>query len=151
MHVWHMLHVVCWKYRRRNSPSAQHLGTTLSSCIFATKAYIDNRKQLVKQQYFLTRHHNMVNFGPLTAEIGWRLWGTSPANFNEFRVLALLLHQPLSAEVNQSLHNVWLYPGWYTIYILRALAPERNFARCKIHFVSKSCVLLYWQLYWMAL
>jgi len=23
----------------------------------------------------------MVNFGPLTAEIGWRVWGT-PANFN---------------------------------------------------------------------
>jgi len=31
----------------------------------------------------------MVNFGPLTAEIGWRVWGT-PANFNEFSVLALL-------------------------------------------------------------
>jgi len=31
----------------------------------------------------------MANFGPLTAEIGWRVWGT-PANFNGFRVLALL-------------------------------------------------------------
>jgi len=31
----------------------------------------------------------MANFGPLTAEIGWRVWGT-PANFNEFDVLALL-------------------------------------------------------------
>jgi len=28
----------------------------------------------------------MVNFGPLAAEICWRLWGT-PANFNGFRVL----------------------------------------------------------------
>ena len=35
--------------------------------------------------------HNMVNFGPLTAEICWRVWGT-PANFNGFRVLAALLH-----------------------------------------------------------
>jgi len=25
----------------------------------------------------------MVNFGPLTAEIGWRVWGT-PANFKPF-------------------------------------------------------------------
>jgi len=25
--------------------------------------------------------HNTVNVGPLTAEIGWRVWGT-PANFN---------------------------------------------------------------------
>ena len=36
--------------------------------------------------------HNMVNFGPLTAEIGWRVWGTHAANFNGFRVLASLLH-----------------------------------------------------------
>jgi len=34
---------------------------------------------------------NMVNFGPLTAEIGSGVWGT-PANFNWFRVLAALLH-----------------------------------------------------------
>ena len=33
----------------------------------------------------------MGNFGPLTAEIGSGVWGT-PANFNEFRVLAALLH-----------------------------------------------------------
>jgi len=33
----------------------------------------------------------MVNFGLLTAEICWRVWGT-PANFNGFRVLAALLH-----------------------------------------------------------
>jgi len=31
----------------------------------------------------------MANFGQLTAEIGWRVWGT-PANFNGFRVLASL-------------------------------------------------------------
>jgi len=32
----------------------------------------------------------MVNFGPLAAEIGLVVWGT-PANFNSFRVLAMLL------------------------------------------------------------
>jgi len=35
-----------------------------------------------------------VNFGPLMAEICWRVWGT-PANFNEFRILAALLHGTL--------------------------------------------------------
>ena len=38
-----------------------------------------------------TCSHNMVNFGPLTAEIGSTIWDT-PANFNWFRVLAALLH-----------------------------------------------------------
>jgi len=32
----------------------------------------------------------MVNFGPLTAEIGSGVWGT-PTNFNGFCVLAALL------------------------------------------------------------
>jgi len=37
----------------QKSPS-QHHRTTLLGCIFATKAYIDNRKKkLVKQQYLL--------------------------------------------------------------------------------------------------
>jgi len=34
---------------------------------------------------------NMVNLGPLMAEIGSGVWGT-PANFNGFRILAALLH-----------------------------------------------------------
>jgi len=33
----------------------------------------------------------------------------------------------------------------------RALAPWRNFATCKIHFTSNSCVLIYWQRYCTAL
>jgi len=35
--------------------------------------------------------HNMVNFGPLTAEIVSGVWGT-PTNFNGFCILAALLH-----------------------------------------------------------
>jgi len=34
---------------------------------------------------------NMVNFGPLMADIGSGVWGT-PTNFNGFCVLAALLH-----------------------------------------------------------
>jgi len=37
---------------RKKSPSVHHR-TTLSGYIFATKAYIDNWKKLVKQQYLL--------------------------------------------------------------------------------------------------
>ena len=44
--------------------------------------------------------HNMVNFGPLSAEILSLVWGT-PANFNGFRVLASLLHGILVVGVNQ--------------------------------------------------
>ena len=93
------------------TPSAHHR-TTLSGYIFATRACIDNRKKIVKQRYLdisSTCSHNMVNFNPLTAEIGWRVWGTS-ANFNGVRVLVSLLHRRRSMEVYQTLHDVWPSP-----------------------------------------
>ena len=49
--------------------------------MFATKARIDNRKKLLKQQYLI--HMSSA------AEIGSVVWGT-PANFNGFRVLEAL-------------------------------------------------------------
>ena len=53
---------------------------------------IDNRKKnLLSSNMSSTCPHNMVNFGPLSAEIDPVVWGT-PANFNGFRVLAALLH-----------------------------------------------------------
>ena len=66
----------------------------------------------------------MVNFGPLTAEICWRVWGT-PANFNGFRVLASLLQQRHSPEANQTLHGVWPSPGLVRyVYIFGGSCPH---------------------------
>jgi len=45
--------------------------------------------------------YNMVNFGPLAAEIVSLVWGT-PANFNGFRVLAALLHGTVLVRVSQT-------------------------------------------------
>jgi len=46
----------------------------------------------------------MVNFGLLAAEIILLVWGT-PANFNEFRVLAALLHGTLVVGVSKTLRH----------------------------------------------
>jgi len=46
----------------------------------------------------------MVNFGPLAAEICWRVWGTH-ANFNGFRVLTALLHGTPEVGVSQTLRR----------------------------------------------
>jgi len=48
--------------------------------------------------------HNMVNFGPLAAEIGLPVFGTS-ANFNGFRVLAALLHSSQTVSIIQTLRR----------------------------------------------
>jgi len=87
------VHAARWKRRTqkiaKNSPSAQYR-TTLSDYIFATKARIDNRKNLLNSNMSSICLHNMVNFGPLTAEICWRVCGT-PANVNGFHALAHIL------------------------------------------------------------
>jgi len=52
----------------------------------------------------------MANFGPLTAEIYWRVWGTA-GNYNGLCVLASLLQRRRSPEANQTLHDVWQSPA----------------------------------------
>ena len=67
--------------------------------------------------------HDILNFGPLTAEFLWRVWGT-PANFNGFRVLASLLYRRRSTDVSQTLHDVWPYSYAGIQYIhFRRLLP----------------------------
>ena len=92
----------CEDIARKNSPSGNQR-TALSGYIFATKARIDNRKN-VKQQYLLQMPSQYGELGPLAAEIVSLVWGT-PANFNGFRVLAALLHGTLLVGVSQTLRR----------------------------------------------
>jgi len=57
------------------------------------------------------------------AEISWQVSGT-PANFNRFRVLAWLLQRRRSPEANQTLHDVWLSPGWVRYIHFWGLLPH---------------------------
>jgi len=76
---------------------------TLSGYNFATKACIDNRKKnLLSSNVSPTCPHNMVNVGPLAAEIFSLVWG-SLANFNRFHVLAVLLLSQ-TAALNRGRH-----------------------------------------------
>jgi len=107
MQVWNVLHDARCKYRTqkvvKKSPSGHHR-TTLSGYIFTTKVRIDKRKNLLSSNISSTHSHNMVNFGPLAAEIGPVVWGTS-ANFNGFRVLDALLHGTPVLGVSQTLRR----------------------------------------------
>jgi len=63
-----------------------------------------SEKNFLNRNTFSMCPANMVNFGPLTAEICWRVWGT-PANFNGFRVLTALLHGTVVVGVSQTLRR----------------------------------------------
>jgi len=95
--------VARWKYRTQKIAISAPWHK-LSGHIFATKAFVDNRKKLLNSNTSSTCSDNMVNFGLLTAEIGSGVWGT-PANFNVFRVLAALLHDTLVVGVSQILRR----------------------------------------------
>jgi len=85
-------------------PSGHH-HTTFLGHIFATKARIDNRKKnLLSSNISSTCPQNMVNFGPLAAQIDPVVWGT-PANFDGFCILAALLHGTLVVGVSQTLRH----------------------------------------------
>jgi len=127
MQVWNVLHAARWKYRMqkwcKKSPSAHHRTICLAISL-QLRHIIDNQKSLLNSNISSTCPHNMVNAGPLTAEISWRVLGT-PANFNGFRILASLLHQR-STQANQILLCTMFdrLLGWYSIYtFLAALAP----------------------------
>jgi len=73
--------------------------------IFATKAHIDNwKKNLLSSNSNISSRCPMVNFGPLAAEIGPVVWGTT-AIFNGFRVLAALLHVTPVVGVSKTLRR----------------------------------------------
>jgi len=66
--------------------------------------YRQSEKNLLNSNTFPTYSYNIVNFGPLMADISLPVWGT-PAHFNGFRVLAALLHGTLVVDVSQILRR----------------------------------------------
>jgi len=122
----------------------RHLRTIAQLCqaVFATKACIDNRKtNLLNSNIFSTCPHNMVNFGPLTAEIDWQVSGI-PANFNGLYVLASLLHRRHSTEVSQTLHDVWSSLGLvHSVYSFWGLLPPNRILPGAMHpSLAFSCI-----------
>ena len=70
---------------RKNVANNRYLGTIAELCraISSQLKYVFTigRKNLLSSNISSTCPHNMVNFGPLVAEIVSLVWGT-PANFN---------------------------------------------------------------------
>jgi len=92
---------------RKKVAKNRHLGTMAHLCraISSLLRHVSTiGKNLLSSDMSSTRLHNMVNFGLLTAEIDPVVWGT-PANFNGFHVLAVLLHGTVVAGVSETLRR----------------------------------------------
>jgi len=98
----------------RRAVKNRHFGTIAQLCraIFSELTHVSTiGKNLLNNNTSSTCPDNMVNFGLLTAEICWRVWGT-PANFNAFGVLAALLHGALVVGVSKTLRR-WIGGATY--------------------------------------
>jgi len=96
-----VLHAARWKYRTQKNRHFGTIGQLYRAASSQLRHVSTIGKNLLNTDTSSTCPHNMVNFGLLTAEIHWRVWGT-PANFNGFRVLAALLHGTLVVGVSQT-------------------------------------------------
>jgi len=81
----------------------RHLGTIAQLCL-AVSSQLRHVSTIETNLLNSVIHMSSqsVNFGPVTAETCWRVWGT-PANFNGFHILAALLHGTLVVAVSQTL------------------------------------------------
>ena len=145
------------RYQKKHSPTHQpdhhpmfisffHLLRSIASSLFKLCAW-QSEKKLVKQQYLLHMSPQLANFGPLTAEIGLPVWGTQQIS-NGFTSCYRYWNDFAHRRPTKLCTMFGRLLGWYTVYTFSgALVSRRHFARCKIHFTSESCILLYWQRY----
>ena len=155
MQVWNILHAARWKYRTQKSPKICHLDTIAQiwRAISSQGRHVSTiRKNLLNSNTAPTCPCNMVNFGPLAAEICSLVWGT-PANFNGFRVLVSLLHGTQVVGVSETLrrwivgatyirqggHHVGHWPTFWFSIIRRHLSADCRFSRCLLKWNSRNC------------
>ena len=149
MHVWNVLQAARWNTGHINY--AKIAIAEISRAIPSQLRHVSTvRKKLLNSNVSSTCFHNMVNFGPLAAEIGSGVWKT-PGNFNEFRLFASLLHRCRATEVNKTLHDVSPSPGLVQYTHFAVFCPLTEFCHVQNSLASKSCVLVYWQGYCMTL
>jgi len=109
--------------------------------------YRQSEKYLLNSNISPTCPYNMANFGLLAAEIVLLVWGT-PANFDGFRVLALLLHGILVVGVSKTAalnrgHHLYLAgrpSRWALAHILVSgwsTATDTIHTRNKLHRLKK--------------
>jgi len=126
---------------RKNDAKNRHLRTIPQLCRAISSSQLSHVstiwKNFLSSNISPTCPYNMATFGPLAAEICWRVWGTL-ANFNRFRVLASLLQRRCSPEAKQTLHDVWTSPRLvHYVYIFEGSCPLREFCHVQNSFCMR--------------
>jgi len=131
---------------QKKSPSAHHR-TTFSGYICATKACIEIGEKLLNSNIFSTYSHNMVNFGPLTAEMLVNLGHRS--KFQRVSRLRFITAATM-LNVGQPNFTRCLAISWAAtlyIHVWRLLPPNGILPGATFTLCPSLNILLYWQRY----
>jgi len=125
MQVWNALHAARCKYRTHKN---RHLGTIAQLCwaISSQLRHVSTiGKKVLSSNTSSTCPDNIVNFGPLTAEIGSGVWGTLQistgfATWQRYCTASSSGRQPNFAALNRGHHlcSAWRQSGWALAHIL---------------------------------
>ena len=108
-----MLHAARWKYRTQNDAKNRHLSTIAQLCraISSQLGHVSTiGKNLFSSNISSRCPYNIVNFGPLTAEIDWRVYGaphhisTGIASWQRYCTASSSGRQPIFAALNRGRH-----------------------------------------------
>jgi len=137
---------------RKNDAKNRHLRTIAQLCraISSQLRHVSTigNKNLLSSNISTTCPYNMVNCGPLAAEIVSLVSGT-PANFNGFRFLPALLHGTLVVGVSQTLRRwtegaTYIWQGghhvghWPTFLVLIIIMQSSLFFQLHYSVVSNT-------------
>jgi len=102
---------------------------------------------LLSSNSFSTCPHNMVNFGPLTTDIGLPVWGT-PAKFQRVSRLAFVTAATSLSGGQLNFARYLTVSCAVILYIhFRGLLPLTEFYQVQNSFYAQVLRLLYWQRY----
>jgi len=130
----------------QNAKRMQKLAICAPSHNFA-RLYLRNESMYRQSEKTCQTAISPPHAGPLTSETRWRVSALQQIStgFTSWLRYCSVITQRKSTKLCTVFGHLL---GWYTIFTFSgALAPQWNSARCKIHFASKSCFLLFWQCY----
>ena len=145
MQVWNVLHAVHWKYGTQKNRQKFAVCTPSHNSVglyFRNKfMYWQSEKNLLNSNISFTCPHNMANFGPLTAEIVSQ-FGAAQQIATGFASWLRYCRDVIHRRPTKLCTMFGRLLGCCTMYTFSGAFACRNFARCKLYYASKSCVLL---------
>ena len=137
MHVWNVLHTARWKYRTQKVTIWAPSHNFIRLYLHYWGMYQELENNLLNSNISSTCPRNMVNFGPLTAEICWRVG--APQQISTGFASWLSYCTDVTHRRSPKLFKMFGHLlGWYTVCTFWGLLPPDGILRSRRRFGDKA-------------